>query len=123
MNSRKSPGITSLSWGQMEVAHHGVFKDIKAYPGGVRAWDWNETGTRHSPGIQPADVEELVNNSAEVIVLSRGMLKRLKVCPETLTMLEEKGITCHVLPTEEAVDLYNDLSAEKRVGGLFHSTC
>lgn len=123
MNSTKSPQITSLSWGQIEVAQHGLFKDLKAYPGGVREWDWNETGTRHSPGIQPADVEELIEGGAEVIVLSRGMLKRLKVCPETVTMVEARGIVCHVLPTDKAVGLYNDLSAAERVGGLFHSTC
>ena len=28
----------------------------KLYPGGARAWDWRETGTRHRPGIQPADI-------------------------------------------------------------------
>ena len=33
----------------------GSGKDFKLYPGGGREWDWNETGTRHVPGIQPGD--------------------------------------------------------------------
>src|SRR5690606_40772234 len=49
-----SPRISRLSWGQIEVAGHGAFKDAKLYPGGAREWDWSETGTRHVPGIQPA---------------------------------------------------------------------
>jgi hypothetical protein len=61
----------------------GAGKDVKLYPRGGRAWDWAETGTRHSPGIQPADVEELVAHGAATIVLSQGMNRRLQVHPDT----------------------------------------
>ena len=57
----RSPRITHISWGRMEVDGLGTGKDFKLYPGGGRAWDWNETGTRHVPGIQPADVAELLD--------------------------------------------------------------
>jgi len=33
----------------------------------------------HVPGIQPADVQELMDNGAEVIVLSEGILNYLRV--------------------------------------------
>jgi hypothetical protein len=79
-----SPRITSVSWGRIEVAGLGTGKDFKLYPGGGREWDWAETGTRHSPGIQPADVEELVEHGATVVVLSQGMEERLEVDPATL---------------------------------------
>lgn len=118
-----SPRITHLSWGRMEVDGVGVFKDVKLYPGGGRAWDWNETGTRHYPGIQPADVAELLEHDAKVVVLAKGMHELLKVQPETLQMLEEKGIPVHFLQTEQAVEKYNQLSEAEMVGGLFHSTC
>jgi hypothetical protein len=119
----RSPRILHLSWGRLEVEGRGAFKDAKLFPGGVREWDWRDTGTRHVPGIQPADVAELIVHGAEVVVLSKGMLERLQVCPETLDMLERKGIPAHVLPTEDAVRLYNELAAKQKVGGLFHSTC
>ena len=51
----------------------GSLKDAKLYPGGARAWDWRETGTRHDPGIQPTDVAELLDHGAEVVVLSTGV--------------------------------------------------
>ena len=59
-----SPRISSISWGRMEVEGVGSAKDFKLWPGGGRPWDWNETGTRHEPGIQPADVEELLEQEA-----------------------------------------------------------
>ena len=119
----RSPRISHLSWGRLEVEGHGSFKDAKLYPGGAREWDWRETGTRHSPGIQPADVEELLDRGAELVVLSRGILEALRVCPETLALLEDRGIPAHVLQTEDAIRLYNQLAAERRVGALVHSTC
>jgi hypothetical protein len=120
-----SPRITHISWGCLEIDDRDrPFKDAKLYPGGARKWDWNETGTSHSPGIQPADVEELFDHGAEVIVLSRGMNRRLQVKSETLQMLDDHGVEAYVLQTEEAVEQYNELQdANEAVGGLFHSTC
>ena len=118
-----SPRIDHISWGKMEVDGVGAGKDFKLYPGGGRAWDWNETGTRHVPGIQPADVRELLEHGATTIVLTRGMHLVLQTCPETLAMLEERGVTVHVEETKAAVALYNRLRESEAVGGLFHSTC
>ncbi|NIM50140.1 MAG: hypothetical protein GTN62_07360 [Gemmatimonadales bacterium] len=123
-HEKRSPRIAHLSWGCLQVeGHDAAFKDAKLYPGGAREWDWRETGTDHVPGIQPADVEELLQHGATVVVLSTGMYKRLRVCPETLEMLQHNNITTHVLQTEEAVQRYNELSNRERVAGLFHSTC
>src|SRR6185437_2288414 len=67
-----SPRISHLSWGHIEVEGHPPFKDAKIFPGGAREWDWRETGTRHAPGIQPADVQELIEHGARTVVLSNG---------------------------------------------------
>lgn len=123
-SSRRSPRVTGLSWGRTEVeGAEGAYKDAKLWPGGSRAWDWNETGTGHVPGIQPADVRELVEQGAEVVVLSRGQHERLRVQQETLEFLEEHGVETEVLPTDEAVERYNELAGERPVGALIHSTC
>jgi hypothetical protein len=63
----KSPRISHLSWGHVEVEGHPPFKDIKVFPGGAREWDWRETGTRHVPGIQPADVQELIEHTEAAV--------------------------------------------------------
>ena len=79
-----SPRISTLAWGRLRVEGRGTFKDAKLFPGGARAWDWRETGTRHVPCIQPADVVGPVARGAVEAVLSKGMLERLRVAPETL---------------------------------------
>jgi hypothetical protein len=119
----RSPRVLDISWGRMEVEGLGVGKDFKLYPGGGRAWDWSETGTRHVPGIQPADVEDLLEQGATTVVLSLGMDQRLQVDPRTLSMLAERSIVVHVVETREAVKVYNELAEHTPVGGLFHSTC
>jgi hypothetical protein len=123
MTSDASPRIAHVSWGRMEVAGVGDGKDFTLYPGGGREWDWSQTGTRHVPGIQPADVTEFIERRCSVVVLSRGMELRLQVMPETLRTLEDAGIRVHVAETSEAAKLYNELAVNHRVGGLFHSTC
>ncbi|MFD0745315.1 MTH938/NDUFAF3 family protein [Phytohabitans flavus] len=75
------------------------------------------------PGIQPADVEELLTHGATVVVLSQGMRLQMEVDPRTLALLAERGVEVHVAETNEAVRLYNELAATHPVGGLFHSTC
>ncbi len=119
----RSPRITAVAWGRIEVEGAGTFRDAKVFPGGAREWDWGETGTQHAPGIQPADVRELLDHGATTIVLSQGMLKRLGICPETSDLLKRRGVAVYVLPTQDAVDLYNDLCKTERAAGLFHTTC
>lgn len=119
----ESPRIERISWGSMKAVGLDPGKDFKLWPGGGRAWDWTETGTHHHPGIQPADVEELLDHGAQVIVLSRGMLKMLHTMPATRSMLERAGIDVYIEETKQAVERYNRLAATRPVGGLFHSTC
>ena len=119
--------ISQPAWGRMEVAIGDQvfrFKDCKVWPGGAVEWNWNDTGTQHEPGIQPTDVEELLAQDVEVVVLARGVFSRLNVCPETEAVLRGHGIEIHALDTREAVVIFNDLvRQERKVGGLFHSTC
>lgn len=119
----RSPRISKFSWGVVEVEGHGSFKDVKLWPGGARIWDWNETGTRHRPGIQLADVRELLEHGAEIVVLSRGADEVLQVPSQLVTDLEERGIEVVVAPSRAAVDRYNDLVESRAVGCLLHSTC
>ncbi|NXD24439.1 AAMDC protein, partial [Spelaeornis formosus] len=143
-----SPEIASLSWGQMKVKGCSTtYKDCKVWPGGSRTWDWRETGTNvsllfttlhlkqdsengpensveHSPGVQPADLEEVVKKGVKTLVIGRGMSEALQVPASTVDYLKKNGIEVLVLQTEKAVAEYNALAAQGvRVGGLFHSTC
>lgn len=107
----------------MEVDGLGSGKDFALYPGGGHAWDWSKHGTSHDPGIQPGDVEDLLDHGATTIVLSGGMEDQLKTMPETMRLLEERGIEVRVERTADAVEAYNSMAKTQQVGGLFHSTC
>ena len=102
----------------------GRFRDVKLWPGGGREWDWDETGTRHEPGIQPADVEELLAAEPEVVVLSRGRELRLETCNSTIELLEANDVTIVREETSAAIAEYNRLARSgRRAAALIHSTC
>ena len=123
--SRKvSPRITHIAWGQMKIEGVPAGRDFKVYPGGARPWDWKESNTHHVPGIQPQDVQELLDKGCEIIILSLGMQLALHTSQEAHQLLKSLGIQYYVRETKKAVELYNQLTEEKKaVGGLFHSTC
>ncbi|XP_068173264.1 mth938 domain-containing protein [Antennarius striatus] len=120
-----SPEITSLSWGHMTVKGcPSSYKDCKVWPGGSRAWDWRETGTNHHPGVQPADLEEVLKKGVELLVIGRGMSEALQVPLATVDFVKQKGVDVRILQTEMAVTEYNKLAEQgAKVGGVFHSTC
>ena len=120
----RSPLITDDGWGFVEVAGIGRLRDAKLWPGGGRGWDWNETGTHHRPGIQPADVAELLDHEPEIVVLSRGRELRLETTPAALALLERRGVEARQLESGAAVEAYNRLAGAGRpVAVLLHTTC
>ncbi|MFW6330281.1 MAG: Mth938-like domain-containing protein [Gemmatimonadota bacterium] len=121
--SPASPEIVDSAWGRIELDDGRTFKDVKLWPGGGREWDWTETGTGHRAGIQPADVDELLEHGAEVVVLAQGRLKALSVAEATVARLERAGVETVIAPTAAAIRRYNALRKERPVGGLFHSSC
>lgn len=127
MSSIQTSEIVNVSWGQIiVVTSAGVqsFRDCKIWPGGATKWDWRITNTHHQPGIQPADIEAILEHGVEVMVLSRGMQLMLHICPETEQLLNSQAIKYYIEETKQAVDIFNNLIKQgKKVGGIFHSTC
>ena len=124
MSAGASPLVCEDGWGFIEVEGLGRLRDAKLWPGGGRGWDWNETGTHHHPGIQPADLAELLDHGADIVVLSRGRELRLETAPETLSLLAERDVEVVRVETGAAIGEYNRLATEgRRVGALLHSTC
>lgn len=118
------PRVSRAKWGRLELDTGQVFKDAKLWPGGAREWDWRETGTHHVPGIQMADVEELLERGCDVVILSRGQQLALQTKPEVLAALKSAGVQVLQLESMDAIAKYNELvAAGQRVGALIHSTC
>eukprot|EP00063_Salmo_salar_P043238 XP_014018073.1 PREDICTED: mth938 domain-containing protein-like [Salmo salar] len=92
-----SPEIASLSWRHMKVKGcSSSYKDCK-----------------HHPGVQPADLEEVLQKGVEKLVIGQGMSEAL-----------QRGVELRVLQTMKAVAEYNNLVGQgAKVGGVFHSTC
>jgi hypothetical protein len=118
-----SPAITAFSWGRIEVAGGRIFKDARLYPGGAEEWDWRKTGTRHDPGIQFADAEDLLRYDPATVILSRGVNLVLKVPEKTIEAIRAEGPEVIVLQSEKAVAEYNRHRASEAVVALIHSTC
>ncbi len=120
------PLIKTLSWGEIVVEQNNEefrYRDCKIWPEVSKEWNWKETGTQHSPGIQIADLKEFIDK-VDIVILSRGTLLVLKVPQETIDYVKKAGKECIVGQTAAMVDKYNELAKQgKKVGGLFHSTC
>ncbi|XP_018591682.1 mth938 domain-containing protein isoform X2 [Scleropages formosus] len=103
-----SPEIASLSWGHMKVKGcASSYKDCK-----------------HYPGVQPADLEEILKKGVDILVIGRGMSEALQVPSSTLDYVRQQGVNVKVFQTEKAVREYNTLAGQgAKVGGVFHSTC
>jgi hypothetical protein len=119
----RSPAITALTWGRIDTAV-GAFRDVKLWPGGGRGWDWTETDTHHEPGVRSADIAELVDRGAQVVVIGCGQQSRLGVTSGARTEASDRGMRLEVLDSVAAVARYNELAvAGEPVGALIHSTC
>lgn len=120
------PIITRIEWGKITILHNDqekTYKDAKLEPKGANSWNWKTTGTKHTPGIQVADIQDLVDH-VDIVLLTQGMDLVLEVPHETIQYATDLGKEVHVGQTRDMVLLYNDLIAQnKRVGGVFHSTC
>ncbi|XP_062241730.1 mth938 domain-containing protein isoform X1 [Platichthys flesus] len=80
--------------------------------------------SQHHPGVQPADLEEVLQKGVDLLVIGRGMSEALQVPSTTLDFVKQSGVDVRVLQTEKAVAEYNKLVGQgAKVGGVFHSTC
>lgn len=122
--SGRSPEITKSKWGRVVVQGCGSYKDVKIFPGGARNWDWQESSTRHDPGVGIPEVMELVEFGATEIILGCGYHEKLGVTSELQNGMADRGIPFRAFNTETAVEVYNELAKSGvSVGALIHSTC
>lgn len=124
------PEIIELKWGQIVVAMDNtnkIYKDCRIWNNGSSSWDWSKTGTRHKPGIQFADLADLLCQypDTEIIIFSSGMDKQLDIHPDTMKLVTEKypKVTIYRDDTKAAVKLYGELRKKHTIIALLHSTC
>src|SRR5207244_32910 len=98
--------IASFRWGQIVDSTGRTFKDARLFPGGAEEWDWRRTGTRHGPGIQAADLADLISTKPDVVILSRGVDLVLQVPQATIDFARSHAATVLVLQSDQAVAEY-----------------
>ncbi len=106
----------------VETSDGHMYKDCIVTWQDSNVWNWKLDGTRHGSGITPKAVRPVLD--ADLIILSQGVQKRLHIAPQTIALLEDKQKEYNILPTKEAVELFNTAMEEgKHAALLLHSTC
>lgn len=77
-------------------------------------------GTSHTISINEA--EYIYENGAEVIVIGSGQYGVVKLSNEAVSFFEDHSVKVILMPTKEAIDIWNREKESKAVG-LFHVTC
>lgn len=76
-------------------------------------------GTSHILSL--VEVQGLHRDKAERLIIGTGQEGQVKLSPEAAEFLEQKGCKVDLLPTPDAIKLWN--KADGNILGLFHITC
>jgi hypothetical protein len=77
-------------------------------------------GTSHTVSLDEAAY--IYENGTEVIIIGSGQYGVLKLSNEASAFFKDNGVKVILMPTKEAVDIWNFEKTGKMVG-LFHVTC
>lgn len=116
----KSLKIEASSFGLIVIDGMEYTSDLIIYPDGHIKDAWRRK-SGHSVSID--DISELIDSAPELIVVGTGVNGLMKPATGLKASLSEKGITLICLPNQKAMETFNKLSSEKRVGACFHLTC
>jgi len=95
-------------------------RDLIIRPAGLLTDWWRKEGHK----LQPVDIEAVVSeDQPAVLVVGTGKYGLMKVAPETVKWLQERGVELIAERTDKAVERFNALASNKRVMGAFHLTC
>ena len=116
----KTVKIETSSFGLIVINGKQYTSDLIIYPDGriADSW-WRKSGHR----LSIDDIGELVESAPEVIIVGTGVNGLMKPDTGLEKTLSKMGIELISLPNPEAIEIFNALSSEKRVGACFHLTC
>ncbi len=112
--------IERYEFGRIVIDHQVYTSDIIIYPDGriMDNW-WRNQGHR----LTRNDIHSLLEAKPEVIVAGTGDSGLMKTETGLERFLSSRNIQLIARPTTEAVDIFNDLAAQKKTGACFHLTC
>ena len=111
--------IDSYHFGQISIDGKKYSSDVIIFPDRVQGnWQRNKS---HELSLE--DINEAVTENPEVLIVGTGASGLMKVLPEVQKELEARDIKLIMEPTNEACDIYNQLSRFQRVVAVLHLTC
>ena len=111
--------IDDYSFGRIVIDGEVYGNDLIILPERVIPDWWRAQG--HS--LSPDDLEAVVTAAPARLIIGTGSFGMMRVPPETLAYLRDKGIETEVLKTKEACARFNELAAPGEIAAALHLTC
>jgi len=112
--------IDSYRFGHIVVDGTSFDSDVMILPDGrVDSSWWRKEG--HALTLD--DINVLVAAAPEIIVAGTGASGRMRPEPALADQLDERGMSFKALPTDEAVDFFNEVRRDRKAGACLHLTC
>ena len=112
--------IDHYSFGHMTINGNEYSKDLIIYPDGRILHSWRRTSGHR---LCVDDIGELVETKPDIIIAGTGSPGLMRPDKSLVNHLADAAIKFMALPTHKAVDRFNGLYKEKRIGACFHLTC
>jgi len=111
--------IDSYHFGQLVINGQKYSSDVVISPNGVQDNWYRKKGHE----LSSEDITEILAETPEVLIVGTGASGLMRVLPEAKKELETRNIQLIVEPTNEACEIYNQLSRLQRVVAALHLTC
>ena len=111
--------IDSYHFGQIVIDGKSYSSDVIIFPDRVQdIWRRNKS---HELTLE--DIRGAINENPEVLIVGTGASGLMRVLPDVQKELEARDIKLIMEPTNEACDIYNQLSHSQKVVAALHLTC
>ena len=111
--------IDSYEFGSIVIDGRTYRNDLLIWPGQIKSDWWRLEGHL----LQLPDVAEALAAEPQVLVVGTGESGRMRLDPELVAYLQDKGIELVARPTREACRSLNVLSGQRRLAAALHLTC
>jgi len=112
--------IDSFGFGSLVIDGKAYNSDLIIYPGGrIETPWWRQSGHR----LSVDDIDALIASIPAAIVAGTGINGFMKPDENLKNLLAKKGIRFVAEKNQTAVDHYNRLITDMRIGACFHLTC
>jgi hypothetical protein len=112
--------IERCSFGIVVIEDKTYTDDLIILPDGkiLKPW-WRKRGHQ----LTMDDIHDLIDSSPEIIVAGTGVSGNMKPENNLVKDLSRFAIELIAEPNDKAIEVYNKMGPEKRVGACFHLTC